>query len=153
MKCVQHSDRDVVGTCLVCGVGLCPACFGRYTSPLCASHGVAERAAAQRSLRRGLLIVGILAAFGFLLGIAHGLGTALLDAYLLGATYYGCGAVRRGLSRFDFILIMPIMGWIIYFGLMLLAGMLVGVFVAPFGFRRQLRQLAALRAGAELGVQ
>jgi uncharacterized membrane protein YjgN (DUF898 family) len=153
MKCVQHSDRDVVGTCLVCGGGLCPACFGRYASPLCASHGVAQRAAGQRSIRRGLLIVGILAAFGFLLGIARGIGTALLDAYILGATYYGCVIVRRGLSRFDFILIMPITGWIIYFGFMLLAGVLVGVFVAPFGFRRQLRQLAALRADAELGFQ
>jgi hypothetical protein len=61
--------------------------------------------------------------------------------------------VRRGLSRFDFILIMPITGWIIYFWFMLLAGVLVGVFVAPFGFRRQLRQLAALRADAELGFQ
>jgi uncharacterized protein YneF (UPF0154 family) len=48
---------------------------------------------------------------------------------------------------------MPITGWIIYFGLMLLAGVLVGVFVAPFGFRRQLRQLAVLRADAELGFQ
>jgi hypothetical protein len=153
MKCVQHIDRDAVGTCLMCRGGLCPACFGRYATPLCASHGVVQRAAAQRSVRRGLLIVGILAAFGLLLGIAHGIGTALLDAYSLGATYYGCGVVRRGLSRFDFILIMPIMGWIIYFGLLLLAGVLVGVFVAPFGFRRQLRQLAALRSDAELGFQ
>ena len=86
MKCVQHSDHDVVGTCLVCGGGLCPACFERYASPPCTSHGVAQQAAGQRSIRRGLLIVGILAAFGFLLGIAHGLGTGLLDAYILGAT-------------------------------------------------------------------
>jgi hypothetical protein len=38
MKCVRHSDRDVVGTCPVCGGGLCPACFGRYPSPLCTPH-------------------------------------------------------------------------------------------------------------------
>jgi len=57
------------------------------------------------------------------------------------------------LSRFDFILIMPVTGWIIYFAFLLLAGVLVGVFVAPFGFRRQLRQLGALRVGAELASE
>jgi hypothetical protein len=145
MKCVQHTDRDVVGTCLACGGGLCPACFGRYASPLCFRDADAERTAARTAVRRGLVIAGGLAALGFLLGMPQGLGAALIEAYLLGATYYGYGVVRRALSRLDFILIMPIAGWVTYFGLVLLAAVLVGIFVAPFGVRRQLRQLAAIQ--------
>jgi len=150
MQCLNHFDQPIVGTCRVCGGGLCNDCFGRYSDPLCARDALEQNRQLRTSINRGFVIAGTLAALGFVLTISSGPGLAIGGAYVFGASYFGWRVVRHLLSHLNFILIMPLMGWVVYSILLISMALLLGTIVAPFEIWRSLRTLSAIRMEASL---
>jgi hypothetical protein len=66
MKCAGHVDLDAVGTCNICGKGLCPECASTFTPPLCGgcalthNKGVAKSFWFQLALMSGLFVIALI---------------------------------------------------------------------------------------------
>lgn len=86
MKCAGHVALDAVGTCNVCGKGLCLECVSIFRPPLCSDCALAHNKGIATSLWTHLAIMGGLFAVTliFLVGRAPVLSTigyALMVAF------------------------------------------------------------------------
>lgn len=66
MKCAQHVELDVVGTCNTCGRGLCSDCVSIFTPPLCGNCALAHNKEVSKSLWIHLALFAVL----FVVGLA-----------------------------------------------------------------------------------
>jgi len=147
VRCFYHNDVDAVGTCSRCGKATCRRCVEDVGGALlCANcrelgRGEAAEEASQeaeplrRAIRRSYIIAGItfvLCLLPVLDALSKGDGRALLllifgapfVVYMIWSWYWGYRALNRFRERVRFLLIMPLIGWLIYFELKLcIAGM------------------------------
>jgi hypothetical protein len=107
MRCYKH-DVEAVSTCK-CGKALCSDCTNLFTIPLCTDCAKIEAVSRVKKSRNDL-ILGII-----FLGLP-----------------WGWKAVNKTLSFMNFILILPIAGWLILFGIKLALSIVVGVIMYPF---------------------
>lgn len=151
MKCYYHSDREAAGRCVRCGRALCQDCIPAYGDVLCGnciSEIEAERQQAEaKQLKRDLTrfwiatAIGVIMMFGIMcqalaeiprynisvLGFIWTLSIYMGVAFLTGSgIIYGWEKISDYMNRAGFILILPIMGWLIYFGLKLCGAVFVG---------------------------
>lgn len=146
MKCYNHAERDAVAACAECGKGLCRECADRWAPPLCevcAGNRIQmQRAQAQRLTRVSVILFFIFALLGIVMGtvscIAHGtplripLGIlqSLVTAYIVAGI--PCGwSVLTGITP-NIFLVLPLVGWLIYFGVKFCLSVFVGLVALPY---------------------
>ena len=150
MRCYYHSDREAAGRCVRCGRALCQDCIPTYGDVLCGNCiseiETARQQAEEEQLKRDLTKFWIATGIGFIvtLGFIYfalveisqygigmtgvwSLGIYIPVAFLAGSgIIYGWTKISDYMSREGFILFLPIMGWVIYFGLKLCGAFFVG---------------------------
>ncbi|MBQ8177037.1 MAG: hypothetical protein IJ035_08410 [Oscillospiraceae bacterium] len=152
MKCFYHPERDAVAQCNECKRGLCRECAQKWNPPHCDGCGVSIKqvASAQMKIIKTFFIVGIIlgilygiGAFAITVGESIGAGligllSAVLMGPLMGYSLAGWTVGWNKLSNFTskFFLFLPIVGWLIYFGIKLTLAYFVGFFALPFEYKR-----------------
>lgn len=145
MKCYYHPDRDAVAQCVECHKGLCNECAHKWEPPHCDGCGVSLKDVAKHRLT----IIKVFGIAGIVAGIfgavmAGGIGnvsTALVYLIFIPLFAYETAAIPAGWWKLNmitskFFLILPIVGWLIYFGIKFTLASIVGLFVLPFEYKR-----------------
>jgi len=171
MKCFNHPDVDAVGSCSNCGKGGCRDCLSEIEGMLLCGPcyetyrevAIEEACEERKQLRSRIIRSYFMAVAGFVLGLIvafsesnarQGLGMQLLMVvlftYAVWSTYWGAimvrPFVRKIREKLDFILFLPLMGWLfliflyigIVFELSLIYGMAGGAIWAFIKHRRDL---------------
>lgn len=129
MKCHKHYDMDAVSQCLDCGKALCPQCSEKFTIPICDNCNL-ERIKNDRSvLVKNTVIMIVLFIFGFITSDSN-FFMAILSGYFFAGIPWGWSALNKITP--NIFLFMPVIGWIIYFGIKLAVSLMIGMFVTPF---------------------
>ncbi len=128
MKCYYHNDRDGVGQCNHCGKVLCKECMDIYSPPLC-TECAGVRNNTNKLNATAQIILGIVAMVfgGFMyLVINDSMEVPKFLMYLImwGGVPYGWSALNKITP--SFFLILPVVGWIIYFVIKLAIAMYFG---------------------------
>ncbi|MGN0154843.1 MAG: B-box zinc finger protein [Lachnospiraceae bacterium] len=131
MKCYYHGDREAVAQCTECGKALCRECADIYSPVLCNECAGARNADNKMQLVKdsilcvGMMIVGGWFYFSMVGGVGGGnLLSALLVIILFGGVPFGWEALNK--IQPGIFLIMPIIGWVIYFMIKLTLAFLIG---------------------------
>jgi len=149
MNCAQHPDTPAVGYCTKCGRGLCKRCADAYDPLTCqncyASAVTEERADLNRQYKKLIMWSALLGLVGLWIGCSGSTtkagpppGGAILGplfiGYLFAGIPWGWNTVGKVTSRF--FLILPVMGWVLYFVYKIAASMTIGWIVMPFKLRK-----------------
>lgn len=129
MKCHKHYDMDAVSQCLDCGKALCPQCSEKFINPICDNCNL-ERIKNDRSvLVKNTVLMIVLFIFGFITSDSN-FFMAILAGYFFAGIPWGWSALNKITP--NIFLFMPVVGWIIYFGIKLVVSLMIGMFVTPF---------------------
>lgn len=124
MKCYYHNDRDGVGQCNECGKVLCKECMDIYTPPLC-TECAGTRNNTNKVNAIGQIILTIIAmAFGAYMYFVIGGSPLIIYIIMWGGVPFGWSALNKITPRV--FLILPGIGWIIYFVVKLMIAMYIG---------------------------
>lgn len=142
MKCYYHPEQEIVATCTECGRGLCKACASKWEPILCDDCAKLRIDEKRVWLKRsvdwsfGLLIAGVV------IGLIMAIQDKRADNFLL-CMELAFAAVFiingwQSLSRIQpqMFLILPVVGWMFYFGFKAMLSMFVGVVVFPINVYR-----------------
>ncbi|MGG7619550.1 hypothetical protein [Bacillus coreaensis] len=129
MKCHKHYEMDAVSTCVDCGKALCPQCSEKFTFPICDSCNLTRIKNDKNLLVKNSIIMAILFIIGFS-SSSGGFFGALLLGYFFAGIPWGWSALNKITP--NIFLFMPLIGWVIYFGIKLVLSLLIGMFVTPF---------------------
>jgi hypothetical protein len=124
LKCYKHHDLDAVSTCLSCGKALCPSCSEKFSKPYCDGCILEYTANQKRLLIKNAIIMVIL----FIFGLSQD-GNIVFALGLAGVPW-GWSTLNRITP--NIFLIMPIIGWVIYFIIKFALSMCIGIFVLPY---------------------
>ncbi|MDE7301772.1 MAG: hypothetical protein K2N60_00480 [Oscillospiraceae bacterium] len=154
MKCFCHHDRDAVAQCSKCGKFLCSECAEVWEPPLCPSCGKSTSSYNKSSAVSSLILTVILFVIGGLfaghmysidnsLGFSLGFGEKLFGIVLFGYVFAAIPSGWRALSGITskFFLILPVVGWLIYFGIKLGLSFIVGLVMLPVETVKAIRTL------------
>lgn len=132
MKCYKHYDMDAVSTCNACSKALCPTCSEKFTYPICDSC-VLNQIKDNKSflLRNGILMVVL-----FIFGLMQG---DFIFAIGMAGVPWGWSALNKITP--SIFLVMPLLGWVIYFIIKFALSMFIGIFVLPFQIRKIVKGL------------
>lgn len=157
MKCFYHEERDAVATCQKCGKSLCKECSLKYKPIVCEecyqeeiqkqqkefeefrSRKRQEQEKTNKTVRVKMVIGIIIGIFEYFMGItfANFLG-ALFSAMLGFGLPFGVPVWFKFYdnniaSHLDgFVLILPIIYWLIIILLKFVIGIYIGYFIGPF---------------------
>lgn len=140
MNCYYHSDAQSVANCTDCGKPLCKKCASNFEQPLCKSC-VSKRNSNLKSIALknlaaliGALVIGILLTVWMVAenGTENFIGQLLADI-IIGLAIAGVPSGWKALDKItpNIFLILPIVGWLIYFFVKGVLSMIVGVFILP----------------------
>lgn len=149
MKCFYHNDQDAVAQCSECGKFLCSDCAEKWEPPLCPSCGKSISSYNKSSAAAELILTGIFFALGIVLacftygGSDYNLVLELFGILLIGYIFASLPAGWRKLSGITsgFFLILPIIGWLIYFFIKAFLSFFVGAVVMPMETVKAIRVL------------
>lgn len=150
MKCFHHPDVDAVGTCPDCNRALCRECAGRYSVPICDQCNEARLKRDKVLVYRNISIMAALFLIPFFLTPLH--AGNIPGLIVLGFVFAGLPWGWSALNRItpNIFLIMPIIGWVIYFIVKLWLSLLIGVFVMPFKIYSIVKEFQKFRSVTEL---
>ncbi|MBR1832745.1 MAG: hypothetical protein IJ784_09985 [Ruminiclostridium sp.] len=155
MKCYHHPDRDAVAYCSQCGRGLCAECSDAHNPIMC--DNCAQLAVQQlvddyneiirknkqkiRTIHIIIIVTTILVTLGFW-GIARspiaalltGVPTGIFVGWEIAGIPYGWRALNNLFSNLRFILILPIIGWLIFYGIKLGLAAVIGIVAMPIEY-------------------
>lgn len=149
MKCAGHIDLDAVGTCNICGKGLCQECAATFTPPLCGgcalSHnkGVAKSFWFQLTLMGSLFVIAIV-----VLSDKVPLLTAIGYSVMVAFFPSGWGFLGRYFSPSGGYLF-PVARWM-NLAMHIAAALLVGVIVGPIYLFKAWKELKIVRETQKL---
>lgn len=131
MRCYYHVDREGVGTCNRCGKVLCQECMNVYSPPLCTECAKEMNNQNRINLIKDIILsVAMMIVGGYLYfggGFAYDgfdLISFLIIVFVFGGVPYGWSALNKITP--DIFLIMPIIGWIIYFAIKICLSFCIG---------------------------
>ncbi|MGM7702987.1 hypothetical protein ACSVDE_14750 [Pseudalkalibacillus sp. Hm43] len=139
MKCYMHNDLDVIVQCHGCGKGLCKECADRFEAILCEQCLLSNNVSAKSSAKKSLIIAGVLFILGFNFGLSSSFMAAVIWGYILAGVPLGWKAVNKITP--NFILILPIMGWVIFFVYKFVVSAAIGIFMTPFHIKRMINEI------------
>ena len=142
MKCYYHPEREIVATCTQCGKGLCKECASKWEPALCneCAHDLIEqkRAYLKRAISSGIVIFAIGTIIGLISFIQSGdirmLGGGLIYGYFLAGVPNGWNILTR--LQPSIFIVLPVVGWLFYFGFKFFLSLFVGVFAFPMNLYR-----------------
>jgi hypothetical protein len=139
VNCFYHPDQTAVAVCSQCGKGLCQACASKWEPLVCEDCGVANAAALQK--KRVQAIIAGLVIFYFV-GRFYAVGTGsavvgVISGYLASGIPSGWVAMRKYQPRG--ILLMPIIGWIMYFITKVCIAYFVGIVAWPVNIYKTIK--------------
>ena len=151
MNCYNHIDQPAVGTCIDCGKGLCSECAHKYTDPICDSCNLnrIRKEKSEMIKRWGIILIVAFFMTVFSCNIEKDKGTALSTAALI-ATFYGGISIQYGWRALTSItpsmfLVLPIVGWFIYFVVKAVISGLIGFFITPVKIFQDIKRYLELR--------
>ena len=142
MNCYNHTDQPAVATCIDCGKGLCSECSNKYTILVCDSCNL-NRLYIEKSsmLRRWGISIVIAILFTFFnsqscpwpknsLLYLIAIPTMIISVFVVSmGIQYGWRLLNIITPRM--FLFLPLVGWLIYFGVRLSIASFVGIIIAP----------------------
>lgn len=157
MKCYKHISEDIVVQCHGCGRGLCHGCSGRFNLVFCEGCLLKNNNEYRKQTLKGLLLSGaiFLVAAYFLHGQIKDyqpstLLTILITSYIFASVPWGWSFLSRITPQV--FLMMPIIGWAVFFVVKLYLSLFVGMFIAPYKIFRAIKDLKEVRE-TELSTQ
>lgn len=159
MNCYNHPTQTAVAQCSDCGKGLCSHCGTMYSAPICNSCNKSRIQG-----EKGRIIKEILLTVIFGVGIAYLVGEQLLFKghsyslksviwYYIIYTYIFAGIVAgwKTLTAITprVFLVLPIIGWVLYFALKLFLSFWVGLIMLPV---RMIRNIYRLTRSQKISV-
>lgn len=139
MKCFNHPSKDAVAACVDCGKSLCKECASKWNPVLCDRCAQertdaynAEQEAYKDSMKGSIIKSIILFVVGFVVFMAM-YGQFNVQAFGMGYIFAGFPYGWRALNKItpDVFLILPLVGWIIFFIVKFFLALFVGAFVMP----------------------
>lgn len=155
MNCYNHPPQTAVSQCSDCGKGLCHQCSTTYSIPICntcnASRISSERIRIIKELAFTIIFgVGLAYLLGeklFFQGHSFSLKTTVL--YYVIYTYAFAGIISgwKTLTRITprIFLVLPIIGWILYFVVKLFLSFWLGLIMLPIRTIRNVTRLIKLQ--------
>jgi hypothetical protein len=155
MNCYNHPTQTAVAQCSDCGKGLCSNCATTYSIPIC---NLCNKSRIQGEKSR--IIKEILLTIVFGVGIAYLFGQKFFfdgHSFSLKSTiwYYiiyiyifaGVVAGWKTLTAITprMFLVLPIIGWVLYFALKLFLSFWVGLIMLPVRMIRNIYRLTRLQ--------
>lgn len=150
MKCFCHHERDAVSQCSKCGKFLCSECAEVWEPPLCPSCGKSTSSYNKSSAAASLILTVILFVLGSLfIGYMYSIesdlsfGQKLFGILLFGYSVASIPSGWKTLSGLTskFFLILPVVGWLFYFGIKLWLSVIVGFVMLPVETVKAIRVL------------
>lgn len=139
MKCYKHNEREIVVQCHGCGKGLCHECSTRFNVILCQDCLLASNESYKKTLIRNFVLMAILFYFGFTWILPDGgFWGALFFGYLMASVPWGWMLLNRITP--DIFLILPLIGWVIYFFMKVFLSGMIGFFMAPYKIYKTLQE-------------
>jgi len=144
MNCFNHPEETAVATCIDCGKGLCKSCASLYQMPICNECNLKRVKSEKGNILRVYLPSIILFIAGLVFGIING---SFVTGIMLG---WASAGIPWGWKIITFIqprmfLFLPILGWILYFGLKFLLSYIVGVAALPVGIVKMILDIVSAR--------
>lgn len=155
MNCYNHPTQTAVAQCQDCGKGLCTQCATTYSIPICNSCNKSRISSERSRIIKELLItfvfgIGIAYIFGeaiFFKEVSFSLKTTVL--YYIIFTYAFAGIVSgwKTLAAITprMFLVLPIIGWLIYFVVKLFLAFWVGLIMLPIRTIRNIMRLIKIQ--------
>jgi|GEM_PF-1316882 len=147
MNCYYHEERPAVAQCIHCGVYLCRSCAERFSDPTCSDCAEGIVALLKKKARSKLRFIHIAAIITLICGVfvgmmAFGEGDSqeglvtLLASPVLAWIFAGLPSGWRALNKLplNFILVLPILGWIIFFFIKGMLAFMVGIIAMPIEY-------------------
>jgi hypothetical protein len=136
MNCYNHPEEAAVSSCIDCGKGLCIKCTDLYKMPICSDCNLKRVEVDKGSFFGFYVLSGILFGLGFVITLssdASVVGIAM--GLIVGLVYSGIPWGWRMLSSVQpkMFLVLPLVGWLVYFMLKLFLAMFVGLVAMPIG--------------------
>jgi hypothetical protein len=131
MKCYKHYDRDAVSQCIECSKTLCPECTSKYNKPLCDQCVIEWTKSNRLMLIKNIIIM--IAVFIFAFSAIY-VDAPIGDRFLMSLFFSGIPWGWSFLNKItpNIFLFMPLVGWLIYFGIKLVLSLFIGTIVMPF---------------------
>ena len=145
MNCYYHNDIPAVAQCSECGKFLCQNCIDNTSPVLCGEcsdyivqQSTYDKMKSEKKFKRGLIIC-------FLISIPYALGCLIYGRILEAAMFlimitcapYGWRELRKLRDKLDFLLILPVLGWAMYYTFVWVISVLTGWIFALREIRQQ----------------
>ncbi len=140
MNCYNHPTQTAVSQCTDCGKGLCSQCTSMYSIPICNTCnkqrvGKEKRAIIKSwllTLVMGIVVMFILGIFLFTPGAEYKF--RYFGYPMLLWISFGIVPGWRALNRItpNIFLVLPLLGWVLYFVVKFLLAIAIGWIVLPF---------------------
>ncbi|MGI9526719.1 MAG: hypothetical protein ACR2MS_06395 [Weeksellaceae bacterium] len=156
MNCYNHPTENAVATCQDCHKGLCTACASLYEFPICSDCNRKRIAIDKRNIIKELVLT--LAVGAFMIYFYHvtkpeasRINSTVDSSYLtyLVFGYMGCSIVSgwKTLSAItpNIFLVLPILGWVLFFIIKLFASLFIGPFMLPIRWFRNIMRWRVLK--------
>lgn len=155
MNCYNHPSEVAVAQCVDCGKGLCSCCATAYSIPICNSCN--KQRIQNEKIR---IITELIFTFVFGIGLAYLFGQAIffkgtsfslstIVSYYIIFTYIFAGVVSgwKTLTSITprFFLVLPILGWVLYFLFKLFLSFWLGLIMLPVRVIRNIYRLIKLQ--------
>lgn len=156
MKCYYHNNREATAQCTDCGKYLCGECASHFEQPLCADCAQKRngnlKSMAFKNL--GALIAAFVIAIVLTIFVASSdsrvnVFAQFIADLLIGLALAGIPTGWRALNKItpSIFLILPLIGWVIYFLIKGVLSMAVGIVLLPVRTVKGLLQYARQKAG------
>lgn len=157
MNCFNHHELIAVGACQDCQKGLCSECASKYSIPICSQCNASRKSTEKNKIYKELFITfgfSIIATFFTMKNFSNSISPemqigTLEQIIMVMMSIYGFSSLVAGWKTLSGItpnvfLFLPIIGWLIYFGLKLWLSSLIGVFMLPIRTFKNTRRLYQL---------
>lgn len=155
MNCYNHPKEIAVAQCSDCGKGLCPHCATAYSVPICNTCNKSRIDSERIQILKELLFtvtfgVGLAYLFGeklFFQGQSFSLKTTILYYVIYIYVFAGVVSGWKTLTRITprVFLVLPIIGWLLYFIVKLFLSFWIGLVMLPIRVFRNIYRLKTLQ--------
>ena len=157
MNCYNHPPQTAVAQCQDCAKGLCSQCATIYSMPICGSCNKSRINNERRSIIKELLVIfigGLILTYFlstlFSTPVGESGHTVRFDTFTYIMLFYICAGTLSGWQTLTSItpsvfLVLPIIGWLIYFAIKLFLAFWIGLVMLPIRIVRNIIRLTQLQ--------
>jgi len=139
VKCYKHNNLDAVSTCNSCGKGLCSECTNYFSKPICLDCNAELVAGDKKVFTRNIVLTIIFFVVGFLYSNEFPFYQQIFYGYVLAGLPWGWSFLNRITP--NVFLILPLVGWVIYFAIKFVISLFIGPFITPYKIYQSIKGL------------